>query len=61
MKILGMILSTLGSFGFIFYVILWTAEEYYTDVGPIWPMFFWVGAMITGIMIMARPGKKQFP
>lgn len=60
MKILGFIMSTLGSFGFIFYVILWSAEDYYTDVGPIWPIFLWVGLTITGIIILAKGGKKQF-
>ncbi len=61
MKILGMILSALGSFGFIFYVIIWSTGDNYTNVGPIWPIFFLVGMTIIGIIVMSRPRKNQIP
>lgn len=61
MKILGMILSGLGAFGVIFYAIIWSAGDNYTNVGPIWPIFLLVGITITGIIVMSRPGKKSIP
>lgn len=61
MKILGMILCALGAFGFIFYVIIWSAGDNYTGAGPVWPIFLWVSMTVTGIFIMSRSGKKMFP
>lgn len=61
MKLLGLVMSTLGAFGFIFYVILWSVEDYYYNIGPIWPIFLWVGATIMGIFIISRTKKRYFP
>ena len=61
MKILGMILSALGAFGFIFYVFIWSTGNNYGNVGPIWPIFFLVGMTITGIIVMSRPRNKPIP
>ena len=63
MKILGMILSALGAFGFVFYTIILSTGDNYTEADFIWPiwMCLWVGMTIVGIIIMSRPRKKPFP
>ncbi|MBT3255870.1 MAG: hypothetical protein HN366_05335 [Deltaproteobacteria bacterium] len=61
MKILGMILSALGAFGFVFYTIILSTGDNYTEAGLIWPICLWVGLTIVGIIIMSRPRKKPFP